>query len=62
MKTTKLIVTIRKRLEDNYGADGVEKIESAIAKLKECDDSRGINTLLVFLDDAASVEEWFEII
>jgi len=58
MKTTKLIVTIRKRLEDNYGADGVEKIESAIAKLKECDDSRGINTLLVFLDDAASVEPY----
>jgi hypothetical protein len=58
MKTTKLVLTVRKSLKEKYGEDGLDKIESAIARLKELDDARGMNTLLVFLDDAASVEPY----
>jgi hypothetical protein len=51
MKTTKLIVTVRKRLQEKYGEDGFESIQSAINSLAEADNARGIETVLVYLDD-----------
>jgi hypothetical protein len=58
MKTTKLIVTVRKRLEEKYGEDGFESIQSALNSLAEADDARGIATILVYLDDEATTSPY----
>lgn len=53
----KIVVTHRKSLLKKYGNAGLAKIEAAVARLAATDLRRGIDTELVFLDDA-SLGRW----
>lgn len=47
----KVIVTNFTALKEKYGANGLAKIQAAIGKLAKADDKRGLETIVVALDD-----------
>jgi|GEM_PF-1516214 len=47
----KIIVSNRSRLLEKYGSAGLKKIEQAVKKLIAHDKTRGIDSLLVYVDD-----------
>ncbi|MFY9610245.1 MAG: hypothetical protein WAU45_16730 [Blastocatellia bacterium] len=53
----KIIVTNLSRLKAKYGAGAVTKIKAAVKKLTAADKQRGLDTRLVFLDDAAAMKK-----
>src|SRR5258705_438667 len=57
MTTDKLIITNRSALTAKYGAPGLSKIKDAIKQLVAADKKRMLNTLLVFVDDAAAMKK-----
>ena len=50
MKSIKLIATNRDRLTQKYGEDGWQQISEGIERLAEIDQSRGLQTIFVCLD------------
>ncbi|HEX2123179.1 MAG TPA: C25 family cysteine peptidase, partial [Thermoanaerobaculia bacterium] len=56
MDSLKLLVTHRGRLLSKYGADGVAAIEEAVSRLAAADETRGIKTRYVCLDDAEEMK------
>src|SRR5690349_11927320 len=52
----KIIVSNRSALTQKYKSAGVTKIRAAVAALIAADKVRGINTRLVFLDDATAMK------
>ncbi len=58
MKTIKLMVTIASRLQEKFGDDGWNEIREAIRRLSEADDSRGIQTIFVCLDETSDTEAY----
>ena len=54
----KIIVSNRSVLTAKYGAAGLVKIKKSVDVLIAADDKRGINSRLVYLDDAASMKKY----
>ncbi len=53
----KVIVTNRSALTKKYGSAGVTKISSALSALVKADKKRGIETSVVYLDDAKAMKK-----
>jgi hypothetical protein len=53
----KLIVTNRKALGKKYGSKGLSKIRNALRSLVAADKKRGIQTRVVYLDDAPTMKK-----
>lgn len=54
--THKVVVTNMSALKAKYDAAGTKKIESAVKKLIAADKRRGLTTVIVALDDAATMK------
>jgi hypothetical protein len=52
----KLVITSKKNLSDKYGSQ-ISKIETLLNKLKKADKAKGLDTKLVYLDDAVSCRQ-----
>jgi Peptidase family C25 len=57
MSTDKLIITNRSVLKAKYGTAGFNKIIAAVKKLITADKKRSVNSLLVYVDDAATAKK-----
>ena len=51
----KAIITNLTALKNKYGAAGVTAIKKAVTDLIAADKKRGLNTILIALDDAAAM-------
>lgn len=55
MNSVKLCITSRRNLSNKYAAADIKKIDTVVKKWIAADNKRGINTVLVAVDDAASM-------
>src|ERR1700742_2401665 len=57
MAPIKLVVSNKAQLQFKYGKSNFSKINSLLNDLKKADSKKGLNTMIVYIDDAASAKK-----
>src|SRR5689334_6497060 len=57
MTPVKLVVTNKSQLQFKYGKTNFSKINSLLNELKKADSKRGLNTMIVYIDDTDSAKK-----